>query len=141
MVGANGWAVDRRQKLATILYVDDEAPIRRAVSSWLGRRGHAVRTAGDLATARETLAAEAVDGLFVDIWLGRESGFELQAWIDENCPVLSDRLVFVTGDLVGSDAGTGDHSLGQLGRPVISKPFDLHELEKYVAEWTRTPPS
>lgn len=123
--------------MATVLYVDDEDAIRRAVVAWLTRRGHTVHAAGTLADARHLLASQAIEGAFVDLWLGDESGLELQDWIDENRPELSDNIVFVTGDLAASD--TGACNLGTLGRPVLAKPFELRELDAFVASWASPP--
>src|SRR2546423_9103960 len=117
--------------MATVLYVDDEPAIRRAVVAWLSRRGHVVHAAGTVADARTLLQSKSIDGAFIDLWLSGESGLELQDWIDENRPDLSANIVFVTGDLSAGDTGTG--SLAALGRPVLAKPFDLGQLDELVA--------
>lgn len=120
--------------MATVLYVDDEAAIRRAVVAWLTRHGHTVHAAATLGDAREVLESQAIDGAFVDLWLGEESGLDLRDWIDAHRPELSPNVVFVTGD-PGADA-TGGGSLAALGRPVLAKPFDLQELDQFVAGWS-----
>ena len=119
--------------MANVLYVDDEDAIRRAVSAWLTRRGHTVHTAGTLADARDLLVSQAIDGAFIDIWLGAESGLELQDWIEEHRPELSHRIVFVTGDLGASEIARC--AAGRLGRPVLAKPFELQELDTFVHSW------
>ena len=124
--------------MATVLYVDDEDAIRRAVSAWLTRRGHTVHTAGTLAEARDLLSSQPINGAFVDIWLGDESGLELQDWIDEHRPELSPRIVFVTGDLSASD--TAQSSVRKLGRPVLAKPFELQQLDTFVERWMTPAP-
>src|SRR5215472_4020687 len=105
--------------MATVLYVDDEDAIRRAVAAWLTRRGHTVHTAGSLAVARDLIASHEIDGVFIDVWLGEESGLELQDWIEEHSPALSPKIVFVTGDLGVSEILRC--SLGKLGKPVLAK--------------------
>ena len=124
--------------MATVLYVDDEEAIRRAVVAWLTRRGHTVHAAGTLTDARDLLSSQRIDGAFVDLWLGAESGLELQDWIDENRPELSPNIVFVTGDLAASDSA--GHALGTLGRPVLAKPFDLQQLDAFVEQWVTAEP-
>jgi len=119
--------------MAIVLYVDDEEAIRRAVVAWLTRRGHTVHSAGTLADARDVLTSQPVDGAFVDIWLGDESGLELQDWIEENRPDISPNIVYVTGDLAAHV--TPRSALGALGRPVLSKPFELQELDAFVESW------
>jgi DNA-binding NtrC family response regulator len=121
--------------LAAILYVDDEDAIRRALRSWLTRRGHTVYTAGSADEARETLSAHDVDGVFIDIWLGDESGFDLFEWIDMNRPDVAANAVFVTGDIIRE--AEIEKSLAALERPVLTKPFELGELERIVLTWKR----
>ena len=123
--------------MATVLYVDDEDAIRRAVVAWLTRRGHTVHAAASVAAARDLLESSTVDGAFVDLWLGEESGLELQDWIDENRPELSPNVVFVTGDTGLAENANG--ILAALGRPVLAKPFDLKRLDEFVAGWTGGP--
>ena len=120
--------------MATVLYVDDEDAIRRAVVAWLTRRGHTVHVAASLGDARELLTSQSIDGAFVDLFLGAESGLELRDWIDEHRPDLSANLVFVTGDPGADTAGRGP--LAALGRPVLAKPFDLQELDQFVDGWS-----
>jgi CheY-like chemotaxis protein len=119
--------------MATVLYVDDEAAIRRVVVSWLTRRGHTVHAVATVADARDLLEGQSVDGAFVDLWLGNESGLELQEWIDEHRPDLSPNVVFVTGDIAVSDKT--NRTFSTLGRPVIAKPFELMELDAFVDRW------
>ena len=119
--------------MATVLYVDDEEAIRRAVATWLSRKGHVVHAVASLAAARDVLATQRIDGAFVDLWLGTESGLDLQHWIDENRPELATKTVFVTGDPTSGEAT--NEAAHRLGRPVLGKPFDLEELERWVGRW------
>ena len=121
--------------MAAILYVDDEEAIRRALRAWLTRRGHVVYTAGTSEEARDILAAHEVDGAFIDIRLGDESGFDLFKWIDMHKPKVAERVVFVTGDIVRED--DVEKALTALQRPVLAKPFELGELERIVTGWSR----
>ena len=119
--------------MAAVLYVDDEEAIRRALRSWLTRRGHVVYTAGSSAEAREVLTSHDVDGAFIDIWLGKESGFDLFEWIDVHKPQVAEHVVFVTGDIIRD--GDVEQALLALERPVLAKPFELGELERIVVSW------
>ena len=120
--------------MAAVLYVDDEEAIRRALQSWLTRRGHVVYTAATSDEAREILTSHEVDGAFIDIWLGDESGFDLFEWIDMHKPRVAEHVVFVTGDIIRE--GEVERSLIALERPVLAKPFELGELERIVASWS-----
>ena len=120
--------------MATVLYVDDEPAIRRLVRRWFERRGVTLITAESAAAARRVFREYDISGAFIDVWLGRETGFDLYAWIAEHLPHLRERVVFITGD-VAPDL-PGGHDLQALGRAVIAKPFDLDMLDVYVRQWT-----
>lgn len=118
--------------MATVLYIDDEAPIRRAVRTWLMRKGHVVHEAADMETARAALEAhgDELDGVYIDVWLGEHSGVDLFAWIEKRFPRLARRIAWVTGDLFELPALEGAH-----GHPVFTKPFELPALEAQAARW------
>ena len=118
--------------MSTLLYVDDEVLIGRALARWFARRGHTVHLADSIASAQQAIVEHAPDALFIDVWLGSESGFELMSWIEEHRPALAERVTFVTGEL--ADASRTDKVWRTLGRPVLQKPFDFADLERYVAE-------
>ena len=116
--------------MATLFYVDDEETIGRAVARWFARRGHTVHVAPSVAAARELLGQHDPDVLFIDVWLGTESGFELMSWIEDVRPELAGRVIFVTGELVENNRT--DRVFRTLGRPVIQKPFDFAELQRHA---------
>ncbi len=118
--------------MKTVLYVDDEEAIGRAVARWFGRRGDVVHVARTLAEARAILAQHEPDVVFIDVWLGAESGFELLAWLEDERPELTKRVTFVTGEL--ADAGSATRVWRTLGRPVLQKPFDFAKLESYATD-------
>ena len=113
-----------------LLYVDDEVLIGTAVARWFGRRGHTVHLANNIETAKRAIAEHRPDTLFIDVWLGDESGFELMSWIEDVHPELAERVTFVTGEL--ADTTRSDRVWRTLGRPVLQKPFDFADLERYV---------
>jgi DNA-binding NtrC family response regulator len=119
--------------MASVLFVDDDLAMRQAVQHWLSTHGVEVHTAGSLASARRSFALHPdVVGAFIDVWLGDGSGFELYAWIEEHRPALADRVIFVTGDVVSAPAAD---QIAALGRPVVTKPFDLEELAQHARDW------
>jgi DNA-binding response OmpR family regulator len=118
----------------TVLYVDDEAPIRRALTAWLSRHGYSVFAAGSRAEAIGVLDAHDVDALFIDIWLGTESGFDLFEWVDMHRPRLAEHTAFVTGAIVVEPEV--ERVLNAFARPVLIKPFELTELEQMITAWS-----
>jgi two-component system nitrogen regulation response regulator NtrX len=115
-----------RHYMKTLLYVDDEETIGRVVSRFFNRRGDVVLLARNIAEACKILEAQEPEVVFIDVWLGSESGFELMHWIEDNLPHLSERVTFVTGG--AADDKSPERVWKTLGRPVIQKPFDLASL-------------
>ena len=62
---------------ATVLLVDDEAPIRRSLGPYLERSGYRVMPASDGVEALELLAAYEIDIVVSDVLMPRMDGREL----------------------------------------------------------------
>lgn len=120
----------------TVLYVDDEPTIRRAVELWLSRYGIHVVTAASIAEARERLDANHIDGVFLEAWLEDGSGFDFYDWLRTTHPALAGRVAFVTGDL--AESSRTHVRLGRLECPVLRKPFNLDALKDVVGQWVRS---
>lgn len=116
--------------MKTLLYVDDEETIGQVVARYFKRRGDVVLLAHNIAEAREILEVSDPSAVFIDVWLGTESGFELMNWIEDSRPHLSNRVTFVTGEL--ADDMSAEQVWKTLGRPVIQKPFELSSLAQSV---------
>ncbi len=107
----------------TVLVVDDEADVRRVIGDALTDAGYTVETAAELEGAEAALDSGRVDVAFVDINLGRESGFDLLDRI-RNHGAETD-VVVITGKASVANAieatrrGAFDY---------VTKPFDLDKL-------------
>jgi DNA-binding response OmpR family regulator len=123
-----------KDAMPSLLYVDDEENIGRIVARWFERRGHEVYIARDVAEAKRLLLVHSPDAIFIDVWLGSESGFELMSWIEDVRAHLADRVTFVTGELAES-LDRGRRVFRTLGRPVLQKPFDLAQLEVHAQQY------
>lgn len=121
-------------RMAIVLYVDDEPAIRRLVRRWFQRRGVTVITAESAEEARQLFLQNDIAGAFIDVWLGKETGFALYAWIIQHRPHLKDRVAFITGDIDAGASGQGTQ-FQALGRAVIAKPFELEDLDVFVRQW------
>lgn len=118
--------------MTTLLFVDDEEIIGRAVSRLFSMRGDTALVAQTVAEAQVILTIHDPHIIFIDVWLGGESGFELLNWIEENRPHLAQRVTFVSGDIAPDE--DPDHVWRRLGRPVIRKPFDFTRLIEVVSD-------
>lgn len=124
--------------MASILYVDDEPTIRRAVHYWLDRRGHAIHSARSVAGAKRCIKQHDFDGVFIDVWLGDGSGMDLYSWLRDHHPRIAGQAVFVTGDLLMKPETR--KRLADTHCPILEKPFDLGDLDTFIQKWdTRRP--
>jgi DNA-binding response OmpR family regulator len=121
--------------MPVVLFVDDEASMRRVVQHALSLRGVEVQTADGLEGAQRQCERHAFDGAIVDVWLNDGSGFELYSWLQEHQPRVARNTVFVTGDIAAN--ADLSRTIRALGRPVLMKPFDFHELEDVIRGWAR----
>ncbi|HEX5580757.1 MAG TPA: response regulator [Gemmatimonadaceae bacterium] len=120
--------------MPAVLYVDDEATIRRAVQLWLRKHGVTVFTATGVGEALDILATERVDGVFIDAWLEDGTGFDVYDWIRAERPTLARNVAFITGDTASPSSRA---RLEATGRPVLAKPFDLEAVRNIAASWAR----
>jgi CheY-like chemotaxis protein len=112
-----------------ILVVDDEPAVRRALERVLTRLGHAVQVATSGEAACETLATSAVDLVLMDLRMPGMSGQTLYHSIVARWPHLVTRVIVMTGDPEAQD----HHDwLRHNDLPVLTKPFELAQLEQLV---------
>jgi two-component system response regulator MprA len=109
--------------MASILLVDDEPALRRAVERALSTAGHAVRCAADGVEALEELRREPVDAVVLDVSMPRLDGLDLTKLLRSDgdaTPILMLTARDAVGDRVaGLEAGADDY---------LVKPFALEEL-------------
>lgn len=122
----------------TLLVVDDEAPIRRALRRYFERRGWVVDEAEDgrdaLAMLSNAEAATRFDVVLCDLKMPGMSGPELYERLSTIAPAILPRIIFVTGDATGEAAAA---FLSQVSGPVLEKPFELATVGT-MAEQLRT---
>jgi two-component system cell cycle sensor histidine kinase/response regulator CckA len=113
--------------VATVLVVDDLAPVRAALTSTLQTLGYDVRAAAsvDEALALAGEHGDQVDVVISDVQMPGRSGLELAAALFVRNPALP--VLLVSGDLRGLDPSTVP------GRPrLLPKPFTLQQLDEAV---------
>ncbi len=109
-----------------VLVVDDDAQIRRALSTALSGNGYAVAVAADGAEALARIATWQPDLVVLDLVMPNVDGFEVvrdaRGWTQVPIIVLSARGQF--GDKITAlDLGADDY---------ITKPFGIEELEARI---------
>jgi two-component system NtrC family sensor kinase len=111
---------------AHVLVVDDEAPVRESLVAQLGRLGAQVDSAATPLEASRLLGGPApYDAVLMDVRLPGQSGLDVHRALRARNPVLAQRVVFMTGDLVNEDLL---RELRETGNQVLEKPFTAEEL-------------
>lgn len=115
----------------SILLIDDEEGLRRAVVSFLKRRGMHAVAVGDGADALKALRHERFDAIVSDIRMPGMSGREFLERLRVEYPAMVSRLVFATGDTFAADTSS---LLREAGVPSLVKPYDFAKLETLLHE-------
>ncbi len=116
---------------ATVLVVEDEVALGTAVAEALSDAGFRVDRAGDGEEALERVQARPYDLIICDLKMPRLDGMAFYRTIGATHPALARRIVFVTGDVAGTDAG---RFLEESGCRWLAKPFRLRDLLRVARE-------
>ena len=118
-------------KGASVLLVEDEHALAAAVSEALVDAGLQVDHAGDGEEALARVRNKTYDVVICDLKMPRVDGMTLYRAIAAATPALARRVVFVTGDVAGTDA---ERFLDDTGCRWLAKPFRLGDLLRAVRE-------
>jgi two-component system NtrC family sensor kinase len=115
----------------SVLLVDDEEGLRRAVVSFLTRRGMNVMAVEDGSDALRALRRERFDVIVSDVRMPGMSGAEFLQGLRREYPAMVHRLIFTTGDTFAADTSA---LLRDAGVPSLVKPYDFAKLETVLRE-------
>ena len=118
-------------KGASVLLVEDETALAAAVVEALSDAGLNVDHAGDGEEALARVRQKTYDVVICDLKMPRVDGMTLYRAIAAATPALARRVIFVTGDVAGTDA---ERFLDDSGCPWLAKPFRLGDLLRAVRE-------
>ncbi|MBL1255384.1 PAS domain S-box protein [Methylocystis sp. Sn-Cys] len=116
-----------RQRRALI--VDDEVEIAGLLAEILRRLAFDCEIATSGEQAKQALAEKAVDLILCDIRMPNGDGPALYDWLGVERPQMTNRIAFVTGDILGPAA---DRFIARSGCPVVEKPFAPEEIRQVV---------
>jgi two-component system NtrC family sensor kinase len=116
---------------ASILVVEDEARLAGAVVDALRDAGYLVAHAGDGEEALARVKTQAFDLVICDLRMPRMDGKTFYRLLSSTTPRLSKRVIFVTGDVAGTEAG---EFLDESGCRWLAKPFRLADLLRAVRD-------
>jgi two-component system, NtrC family, sensor kinase len=115
----------RRDSLR-ILVADDEEALRGALDRFLSAKGHSVVSVGSGSEAIwRAEGEEEFDAVLLDLRMPDVSGQQVFERWSKASPRLSERVVFITGDIVSPDLQS---FLDSTGRPYLAKPFDFAQI-------------
>ena len=116
---------------ASVLVVDDEAALAAAVSAALVDAGYSVELASDGEQALLRVQKREFDLVVCDLKMPRMDGRTFHKLLTASRPLLAARVIFVTGDLAGTDA---EKFLEESGCRWLAKPFRLADLVRATRE-------
>jgi signal transduction histidine kinase len=116
---------------ARVLVVEDEAALGAAVAEALADAGFTVSRASDGIEALEQIEASAFDLIICDLKMPRLDGPAFHRQLVASHPLLARRVLFVTGDVAGTEA---ERFLEESGCRWLAKPFRLRDLLRVTRE-------
>jgi PAS domain S-box-containing protein len=118
------------KKNARILVIDDEPSIRELLEKSLSRAGHSVDVITDAASTMEIIDANTTyDVIISDVRMPGMNGLELYTNIVRKMPAMANRIIFITGDVMGADIKA---FISSNNIPYLTKPFRLNSLEEMI---------
>jgi len=108
-----------------ILIVDDEDSLARLMQALLEHLDYEVDRAADGQKALQLAAERSYAAVICDLLMPKLNGMELFNIWQHQAPELARRVIFITGDNLGSRT---NRFVKLSGRPCLYKPFDIKEL-------------
>jgi two-component system NtrC family sensor kinase len=115
----------------TILVIDDEPSVVRALTGLLRRDGYRVATASNGRHALAQLQAQHYDVILCDLRMPELDGPAFYAILTRQYPALRQRVIFLTGDTEGE---TSRAFLTQCGRPWLQKPSPIMTIRRVIQD-------
>jgi PAS domain S-box-containing protein len=114
---------------ARILVVDDEPAITQVLKRVLTGEGYEVESTDKAKAALGLIKGGKYALILLDIKLPDMSGIELYQHLDKTAMSLTQRIIFITGDVLGTD--TMDF-FSRTGASYVTKPFNMEQLKKEI---------
>jgi CheY-like chemotaxis protein len=115
----------------SVLVVEDEMQLAHAVVDSLTDAGYLVDHAQDGAAGLAKIKEQPYDLVICDLKMPRMDGQSFYGSLSAAVPRLAKRVIFVTGDVAGTDA---EAFLEESGCQWLAKPFRLADLLRTVRE-------
>ncbi len=117
-------------KIATrILVLDDEKAIAEMLGEMLGLLGYQIAVCNSGAQALAQLETREFDVILSDFRMPGMDGREFYKAASQKHPALTNRIIFLTGDVVNDETRS---FLDSIKAPYLGKPFHLDKVEETV---------
>jgi CheY-like chemotaxis protein len=116
---------------ASVLVIEDERALGDAVAASLADEGFAVDRAENGEEGLARLAERSYDVIICDLKMPKVDGAAVFSEVSSHMPDVTRRLIFVTGDVAGTEA---ERFLEESGCRWIPKPFRLRDLVRVARE-------
>jgi len=110
--------------------VDDEPAVCQFLERVLTGEGHEAEISASAGDALEKIKKNRYNLILLDIKLPGRGSTELYKQMQKIAESLARRVVFITGDVMGTDTRS---LLSQTKAPYISKPFDIEQLKRDIS--------
>jgi signal transduction histidine kinase len=118
-------------RCGTILLIDDEPGVQRALKRLLQRSGHNITTAANGQEGLAALKARSYEVILCDMRMPDLDGPGFYRELEQRHPHLVSRVVFLTGDVLSPEA---EAFFAQVDRPRLVKPFKAQEVRQVIQQ-------
>src|SRR5262249_25176045 len=95
-----------QRRVNSVLVIEDEPSVANFVRSALERHGFTVTCASSGAEGLKLLQAQEFGGVISDMRTpGSVNGADVHAWIQQNRPAMTSKILFITGDIANDETG------------------------------------
>ena len=116
---------------ARVLVLDDDPMAAEQLRSLITVLGYTAEACRDPNKAIELLGERVFDAVICDLWMPGLSGPEFHAEVTRRWPHLTNRIVFLTGSVLGEETQLFLRSSGNLQ---LVKPFKLAAIKAVLTE-------
>jgi signal transduction histidine kinase/ActR/RegA family two-component response regulator len=115
----------------TILLIDDEASVQRALRRLLQRSGHDITTAANGQEGLAALEARSYEVILCDMRMPDLDGPGFYRELEQRHAHLVSRVIFLTGDTLSPEAQA---FFAQVDRPRLLKPFKAQDVRRVIQQ-------
>jgi len=115
--------------MATILVIDDEAPLRQNLARYLRMEGHQVFEAGDGVEGFATAQAQIPALIFCDVMMPRMNGMQVLAALQEHDALRGIPFIFVSAS---AEPERLQEAMGLGANGYLTKPFSFEQLRQIL---------